>query len=90
MPNMGEKRLNLEIEQDQTTGRIASVFQIAQVTRPLMSVGRVCDEGHTVTFNANAAEVRNTEGKVVGVFRRKEGGLYVANMKLKQPFVRQG
>ena len=90
MPNMGEKRLNLEIEQGDAMGRIASVFQIAHVTRPLMSVGRVCDEGHSVTFNATTAEVRNKDGKVVGTFRRKDGGLYVAKMRLKQPFVRQG
>ena len=81
--------MNLGIEQGNATGRIASVFQIAQVTRPLMSVGRVCDEGHSVTFSATTAEVRNKDGKVVGTFRRKDGGLYVAKMRLKQPFVRQ-
>ena len=43
MANLGEKRLSLEVEQDKRVGAIASVFQIAQLTRPLMSVGKVCD-----------------------------------------------
>jgi hypothetical protein len=47
--NLGQKSLNLC---DLEGNEVQSVFQIAAVTRPLMSVGRICDEGHEVTFNA--------------------------------------
>ena len=90
MANLGEKRLSLEVEQDKRYGAIASVFQIAQVTRPLMSVGKVCDEGLKVTFDSERADVCDTDGKIVCSFRRRDGGLYVAKRKLKQLFGRQG
>ena len=57
IPNLGQKVLNLF---DEGLGKpITSIFQIASVTRPLMSVGRVCDEGHNVTFDAEKAIVRS-------------------------------
>ena len=49
VPNPGQSQLNLS---DCNVGRdIQSVFLIAAVKRPLMSVGRICDEGHKITFN---------------------------------------
>ena len=48
IPNLGQKSLNLSDD-----GRnVQSVFQIAVVTGPLMSVGRICDEIHKTTFDA--------------------------------------
>ena len=66
------------------------MFQIAAVTRPLMSVGRICDEGHEVTFNAVMPVVKDQKGVEICRFERQPGGLYVAKMKLKNPmgFVR--
>ena len=86
MANLGEKQLSLHGE----NGPLASVFQIAQVTRPLMSVGKMCDEGYDVRFKGDIATVSNAEGKVLMTFHRKNGGLYIAKLKLKQPFGRQG
>ena len=70
---------------------ITSIFQIASVTRPLMSVGRVCDEGHNVTFDAEKAIVRSAANEELCRFVRTPGGLYVAKLKLKNPmgFARQ-
>ena len=63
-----------------------SVFQIAAVTRPLMSVGKICDEGHTVLFDDTKAVVCNSEGAEICRFERSpRGGLYVARMKLRNP-----
>ena len=64
-----------------------SVFQIAAVTRPLMSVGRICDEGHEITFNNICAFVRTKEGEELCKFTREPGGLYVARFKLRSPAV---
>ena len=81
IPNQGQSKLNLTDD-----GRdIESVFQIAAVTRPLMSVGKICDEGHNITFSAVMAVVRSADGEELCRFHRKDGGLYVAKLKLRSP-----
>ena len=62
-----------------------SVFQIAKVTRPLMSVGKICDEGKTILFDKNTAKVLDKDGTEVCRFERQAGGLYVAKLKLRAP-----
>jgi hypothetical protein len=81
IPNLGQKRLNLS----DSTADMQSVFQVAAVTRPLMSVGKICDEGHTVTFSDVMAVVHNKEGEELCKFHRSNGGLYVAKLKLRSP-----
>ena len=81
IPNLGESRLNLS-----DNGKdLQSVFQIAAVTRPLMSVGRICDQGHRIEFDAVCAVVRSAEGAELCKFERQTGGLYVAKLKLRSP-----
>ena len=76
IPNMGQSEVNLS-----DGGKdIESVFQIAAVTPPLMSVGKICHEGHTVTFDAVMAVVRGQDGEELCRFKRKDGGLYVASL----------
>jgi hypothetical protein len=82
----GEKRLNLEPDDCSTS--ISSCFQIARVTRPLMSVGRICDGGAKVISEETTATVLSREGKDTCVFTRKPGGLYLCKMRLKQLFSR--
>ena len=83
IPNLGQSELNLT---DELVDRdIKSVFQIAAVTRPLMSVGKICDEGHTVTFRAVMAVVNAADGTELCTFRRNGNGLYVAKLKLRSP-----
>ena len=81
IPNLGESQLNLS-DQDRD---LQSVFQIAAVTRPLMSVGRICDQGHSITFNAIMAVVHAADGTELCKFERQNGGLYVAKLKLRNP-----
>ena len=66
---------------------IESTFQVAKVTRPLWSVGRICDEGFSINFTQTQAVVQDKLGKAVCKFHRK-GGLYVADLQLKSPAVR--
>ena len=81
--NLGQKQLNLT---DNALGSdVQSIFQIAAVTRPLMSVGKICDEGHEVTFSNVCATVRNKAGVELCKFHRDSGGLYVAKLKLRNP-----
>ena len=85
--NKGQKNLRLA---DLASGKeIASTFQIAAVTRPLMSVGKICDEGKTVVFDKDKATVFGKDGQEICVFHRQAGGLYVAKLMLRAPgFVR--
>ena len=84
IPNLGQKHLN---PADNVVGSdVQSIFQIVAVTRPLMSVGRICDEGHNITFDNICAVVRDKEGQEFCRFHREpSGGLYVAKLKLKSP-----
>ena len=74
--NLGQKQFN---STDNSVGNdLRSVFQIAAVTRPLMSVGKICHEGHSITFN--------NEGEELFRFHREgPGGRYVAKLKLRSP-----
>ena len=83
IPNLGQSRLNLT--DDHTDRNLQSVFQIAAVTRPLMSVGRICDEGHSVTFNNVMAVVHAADGTELAKFQRNHNGLYIAKLKLRSP-----
>ena len=84
MRNMGQKTLNLSSEKADFT----SVFQIAAVHRPLMSVGKICDNNNEVLFTHDKAIVRGCDGKEICTFHRQPGGLYVAKLKLTSPFGR--
>ena len=85
--NLGQKSLNLFDDGHDPR----SVFPIAAVTRPLMSAGKIYDEGHNITFDAIQAVVRDKTGAELCKFHRTPGGLYVAKMRLRNPagFARQ-
>ena len=80
VPNAGQVRLNMEC----AGIPLQSIFQVASVTRPLMSVGRVCDQGLKCIFDQDKALVVGKDGEEICRFERK-GGLYVARLKLKSP-----
>ena len=87
LPNQGEKELNLASEQ----GEFGCTFQIAKVTRPLMSAGLICDKGFRIVMEDTFASViRKSDGVEVLRFVRKHGGLYLARLRLKAPFGRRG
>ena len=49
IPNLGQKQLNLS--NNSAGSDLQSISRIAAVTRPLMSAGKICDEGHEITLN---------------------------------------
>ena len=63
---------------------IKTVFQVADVKRPLWSVSKICDAGFTVKFSCDKALVMDNKGKVCVTFDRR-GGLYVARLMMKNP-----
>ena len=91
VPNKGQVHLNLEAHV--SNGRplsAQSTFEVAEVSRPLMSVSRICEQGHSCLFTSEGAKVIDSSGKELYSFKNSNG-LYVANMKLKppEPFRRQ-
>ena len=81
LPNEGQVLVNMETDDDIV---IKSTFQVAGVSRPLMSVSKICDQGLFCSFDALEARITNADGKVVCKFKR-DGGLYTCQMKLKRP-----
>ncbi len=72
--NQGQVKLRMKSEGDEGL-LTSSVFQIAEVTRPLMSVSRICDQDMVCIFEKDHARVVDPKGNVVARFER-EGGLH--------------
>ena len=87
VPNDGQLVINLEGDLGLNGGKrkITSTLQVAEVTRPLMSVSRVCDKGTRCVFEyTHALIIDKKTGREVAKIER-QGGLYIVRMKLKPP-----
>ena len=82
--NRGQMKLNLRADNGRKGRDVRMTFQVAKVTKPLLSVSKICDAGFTVKFSKEMAVVLDAKGKEVCRFLRK-GGLYVATMQLRNP-----
>ncbi len=79
--NEGEAELNLATEKGQN---VKTRFQFARVTRPLMSIAKICDADNTVLFSKKHAIVKNAKGQEIARFERR-GMLYLIKFRLKAP-----
>ena len=59
--------------------RALVTFQVADVSRPLVSVSKVCEMGNRVVFGANGGYILNLETGAATQFVKKDG-IYVFNM----------
>ena len=66
------------------TTPVQSTFQVAEVSRPLMSVSKICDQAYACLFTNGGAQILDPDRRTVRQFGRSNG-LYVANMKPKLP-----
>ncbi len=84
----------LTLVDEKTSAVVDSVFQVAEVTRPLWSVGKVCGKCYKVLFDALKAEVFKSLGDAPLCTFERKGGLYIGRLKVKNPryegFARQG
>ena len=81
IPNQGQVRLQMKAGEVP----VHSTFQVSKISKPLWSVGKLCDAGYKVEFNRNEATVTHqASGKKIGTFTRHQG-LYVGAMMLKNP-----
>ena len=81
--NRGQIRLRTK-NKDNTGSILATNFQVAEITRPLMSVGKICDQDLVCIFEKTHARIADQKGHTVARFER-DGGLYTCTMRLKKP-----
>ena len=85
VPNECETALNLTAtDREGREMDFISVFQSAKVTKPLMSVAKICSNGHICKFTDQHALVLDQKGTTVCTFKR-QNGIYVARLKLRAP-----
>jgi len=77
--NKGQSTVHMRAKE--TGVKINSVFQIAEVSRPLYSVSQICDSGCEVAFNKDEGRVTRG-GKLIATFPRR-GGLYIGALMVK-------
>ena len=63
VPNEGQLLLNMESSTTSGVMKLQNCFQIAEVTRPLVSGSRVCDQGLECRFNGTEARVLDKSGQ---------------------------
>ena len=71
--NEGEKQIKIKTK----TGDVRQMtFQIAKVTKPLCSVSKICEKGHTVVFDESGSYIKHKKtGATIPL--KKERGVYV-------------
>ena len=67
LPNLGEKVMNVMTE-DGIPAK--ATYQVANVTRALCAVSRVCDQGNTVIFEKDGGYILDPSG-IRTAFRRE-------------------
>ena len=76
LPNLGEQTIPVALENGVKT---MATFQVADVSRPLMSVAKVCELGNRVIFGASGGVIMNLQSGAVTPFHRRDG-VYVFTM----------
>jgi len=89
------------LECEDGSGKSIASFAVTEVSRPLQSVSRICDQDYEVLFTKTEAKIRDPRtGRFVATYPRR-GGLYTRTVKIragkrpdtaarpKAPFTRQ-
>ena len=87
LPNQGEKKFSMMTPEGNWA---EATFQVADVTRPLCSVTKICDKGNRVIFEGNGGYIENLATGVCTTFGR-QNNVYVMEMWAETTgFSRQG
>jgi hypothetical protein len=79
IPNRGEKHVKVRTKEG---AKCLIRMQVTDVRKSLMSVGKVCDEGHRVIFEQKGGYIEHIETGDKTKFWRK-GGVYVLDVELE-------
>ena len=74
--NLGQTHVPIALNNG---ARTLATFQVADVSRPLMSVSKVCEMGNRVVFGANGGYILNLETGATTEFVQKDG-IYIFAM----------
>ena len=66
-----------------------ATFQVAEVTRPLCSVTKICDRGNRVVFDSQGGYIENYASGVQTRFSR-QNNVYVMDMYVEETAVAPG
>ena len=80
LPNLGEKKLRVTTVEGH---KALATYQLADVTRPLCSISKVCDRGNTVTFTAEGGFITSQSGEKTQF--RRQNNVYVLDMYMRNP-----
>ena len=80
LPNQGQKRLQVLTEDGTPT---TTTYQIADVTRPLCAVSRMCDQDNVVVFTKEGGFVQTPSGKRTPF--RRERNVYLLDTWIREP-----
>ena len=76
MPDRGQLRLDLTADNWRRGRDIKATFQVAKVTRPLMSVSKICDAGFSVKFAKDLVIILDAQDReVLAAWPRHQGNL---------------
>ena len=78
IPNLGQQRIPIQLS---TGVKTHALFQVAEVSRPLISVARLSEMGNAVIFGASGGVIRNMTTGADTPFVRKEG-VYVFTLRI--------
>ena len=84
VPNEGQVAVKFEADLGSgETSQPRSVFHVAKMKRPFLSVSQICDQGFHCVFTGAHAFVLNSKGRTLCKFWR-QSGLCVAKLKFWQ------
>ena len=70
IPNRGQQRLLIEFENGVCTH---AIFQVADVSWPLVSVAKLAKAGKAVIFGCSGGVIRDLESDAASQFERRDG-----------------
>ena len=75
IPNQGQITLHMQVPTSSGQSTLVnSTFQAATISRPLWSVGKICDAGYPVAFNKDHAKIFHVAtGAETSAFQRRNG-----------------
>ena len=79
IPNLGQQTLNVVTNEGHET---QTVYQIAEVTRPLTAVGTTCDKGNIVVYGSCGGCIYHMGSGIQTNFARR-GGIYELDLWMK-------
>ena len=79
--NKAQQRLPIELAKGVRTH---AIFQLADVSRPLVSVAKLAEAGKAVIFGCSGGVIRDLRTGVDTPFERRDG-IYVFRMKIPPP-----